>query len=92
MRTLGATVDEVAQEDGLTFWATVDALLPRVAELLEEPFEGVSVPVDVADGVVHGVKSAARSITTAGCASAYVTSYRRSSVATQICILGRRVG
>jgi len=44
----------VAEEDGLTFWMPVDALLPRVAELLQQPFEGVSMAVDVADEVVHG--------------------------------------
>jgi hypothetical protein len=50
------TVDEVAEEDRLPLGIPADALLPRVAELLEEPFEGVSVAVDVADEVVHDSK------------------------------------
>jgi hypothetical protein len=54
LANIGPAVDEVAEEDRLSLRAPVDALLPRVAEFLEEPFEGVSVPVDVADGVVHG--------------------------------------
>jgi hypothetical protein len=50
------TVDEAAEEDRLPVGVPVDALLPRVAELLEERFEGVSVAVDVADEVVHDSK------------------------------------
>jgi hypothetical protein len=36
----------------LSSWAQ-DTLLPCVAELLEKPFDGVSVAVDGADEVVH---------------------------------------
>jgi len=50
---LGPAVDEVAEEDRLAFGVAVYALLPGVAKLPEQPFEGVSVAVDVADEVVH---------------------------------------
>jgi hypothetical protein len=49
-----ATVDEVAKKDGLAFWVPVDALVLGIAQLPEEPLEGVSVAVDVTDEVVHG--------------------------------------
>ena len=50
---LGSTVDEVAEEDHPSLWVLVDALLLGVAELPQEPLEGVSVAVDVTDEVVH---------------------------------------
>jgi hypothetical protein len=50
---MGAAVDEVAEKDGLAFGVLVDALVPGVAQLLEESLEGVSVAVDIADQVVH---------------------------------------
>ena len=44
-----AAVDEVTKKDGLTFRVPVDALVPGIAQLPEQPLEGVSVAVNVAD-------------------------------------------
>ena len=49
---LRAAVDEVAEKDGLAFWVPVEAFVLGIAQLPEEPLEGVSVTVDVADEVV----------------------------------------
>jgi hypothetical protein len=53
LANLGSTVDEVAEEDRLAVGVPIDALLAGVPELLEQPFEGGSVAVDVTDEVVH---------------------------------------
>ena len=50
---LRAPVNEVAKEDSLAFGVLVDALVPGIAQLPEEPLESISVAVDVADEVMH---------------------------------------
>ncbi len=49
---LGAAVNEVAEENSLALGVLVDALVLGIAQLPEEPLEGVSVAVYVADEVV----------------------------------------